>query len=91
VHLVVDRLPAKTAPVKAYAASTDGMLTPHSFPATPLNPDGLVWSHIKRTGVARVPLRRGKKLRDNIERQLATQAILPSTYCRLYLPTAWSK
>ena len=74
VHLVVDGLPAhKTALVKAYVASTDGMLTLHFLPgyAPELNPDELVWSHVKRTGVARAPLRRGEKLRDKIDAQLA--------------------
>jgi hypothetical protein len=68
------RTPAhKTALVKAYVASTDGMLTLHFLPgyAPELNPDELVWSHMKRTGVARAPLRRGEKLRDKIEAQLA--------------------
>jgi hypothetical protein len=36
-----------------------------------LNPDELVWSHMKRSGVARAPLRRGEKLREKIEAQLA--------------------
>ena len=95
VHLVVDGLPAhKTALVKAYVASTDGMLTLHFLPgyAPELNPDELVWSHMKRTGVARTPLRRGEKLRDKIDgaarRDQAHAAvgsvILPSTDCRLY-------
>ncbi len=54
VHLVVDGLPAhKTALVKAYVAATDGMLTLHLLPgyAPELNPDELVWSHMKRTGL----------------------------------------
>jgi transposase len=66
VHLVVDGVPAhKTALVKAYVASTKGMLTLHFLPgyAPELNPDELVWSHMKRTGVARAPLRRGEKLK----------------------------
>jgi transposase len=73
VHLVVDGLPAhKTALVKSYVASTRGMLTLHLLPgyAPELNPDELVWSHMKRTGVARAPLQRGEKLRDKIEAQL---------------------
>jgi transposase len=73
VHLVVDGLPAhKTALVKSYVASTRGMLTLHFLPgyAPELNPDELVWSHMKRTGVARAPLQRGEKLRDKIEAQL---------------------
>ena len=74
VHLVVDGLPAhKTALVKDYVASTKGMLTLHFLPgyAPELNPDELVWSHMKRTGVARAPMRRGEKLSDKIEAQLA--------------------
>jgi hypothetical protein len=31
----------------------------------------LVWSHVKRSGVARAPLRQGETLRDKIEAQLA--------------------
>ena len=74
VHLVVDGLPAhKTKLVKDYVASTNGMLTLHFLPgyAPELNPDELVWSHMKRTGVAGTPLRTGEKLRDKIEAQLA--------------------
>jgi transposase len=74
VHLVVDGLPAhKTALVKEYVASTNGLLTLHFLPgyAPELNPDELVWSHVKRTGVARTPLRKGEQLRDKIEAQLA--------------------
>jgi transposase len=74
VHLVVDGLPAhKTMLVKAYVASTDGRLTLHFLPgyAPELNPDELVWSHMKRTGVVRTPLRQGEKLQDKIEAQLA--------------------
>ena len=80
VHLVVDGLPAhKTALVKAYVASTNGMLTLHFLPgyAPELNPDELVWSHMKRTGVARTPLRRGEKLQEKIEAQLAAIKRLP--------------
>lgn len=80
VHLVVDGLPAhKTALVKAYVASTNGMLTLHFLPgyAPELNPDELVWSHIKRTGVARAPLQRGEKLRDKIAAQLAAIKRMP--------------
>jgi transposase len=74
VHLVVDGLPAhKTAVVKTYVASTRGRLTLHFLPgySPDLNPDEAVWSHVKRTGVARTPLRGGEKLRDKIDAQLA--------------------
>jgi transposase len=81
VHLVVDGLPAhKTLLVKAYVASTNGLLTLHVLPgyAPELNPDELVWSHIKRTGVARTPLRKGEKLQDKIEAQLAAIRSTPN-------------
>ena len=63
----------KTKLVKDYVASTNGMLTLHFLPvyAPELNPDELVWSHMKRTGVARTPLRKGEKLHDKSEAQLA--------------------
>ena len=88
VHLVVDGLPAhKTALVKAYVASTDGMLTLHFLPgyAPELNPDELVWSHVKRTGVARSPLRRGEKLQDKIEAQLAAIKRVPQLVRSFFL------
>ena len=80
VHLVVDGLPAhKTTLVKAYIASTNGMLTLHFLPgyAPELNPDELVWSHMKRTGVARAPLRKGENLQEKIVAQLAAIKRLP--------------
>jgi transposase len=73
VHLVLDSLPAhKKALVREYAEST-GKLTLHFLPghAPDLNPDELVWSHVKRTGVARRPLQKGEKLQQRIEKQLA--------------------
>jgi transposase len=73
VHLVVDGLPAhKKSNVREYIASTQGKLTMHVLPgyAPDLNPDELVWSHVKRTGVARNPLRAGEKLDLRIEQQL---------------------
>jgi len=80
VHLVLDSLPAhKTALVKTYVASTEGRLTLHFLPgyAPELNPDELVWSHVKRTGTARRPLQKGEKLRDKIEEQLANLQQMP--------------
>ncbi len=73
VHLVADSLAAhKTAAVKDYVASTGGKLTLHFLPgyAPDLNPDELVWSHAKRTGVARSPLKAGEKLQPRIDAQL---------------------
>lgn len=80
VHLVLDSLPAhKKAIVREYTESTNGRLTLHFLPgyAPDLNPDELVWSHVKRTGNARRPLQKGEKLRERIEAQLATLQKLP--------------
>lgn len=73
VRLVVDGLPAhKKAVVKEYVASTAGKLTLHFLPgyAPSLNPDELLWSHAKRTVVARSPLKAGEKLQCRVEDQL---------------------
>ena len=73
LHLVIDGLPAhKKASVGEYVTSTNGKLTLHVLPgyAPDLNPDELVWSHVKRTGVARSPLRAGEKLEIRIDEQL---------------------
>jgi transposase len=81
VRLVIDGLPAhKKAIVKEYVASTGGKLTLHFLPgyAPDLNPDELVWSHAKRTGVARSPLRAGENLQCRIDGQLQAIADRPS-------------
>ncbi len=80
VHLILDSLPAhKTLAVREYVASTHGNLTLHFLPgyAPDLNPDELVWSHVKRTGVARAPLRAGETLSERIEQQLAQLKRMP--------------
>jgi len=68
LHLVVDGLPAH----KNYVTSTAGRLTLHVLPgyAPDLNPDELVWSYAKRTGVARRPLMTGEKLQERVQEQL---------------------
>jgi len=80
LHLVLDGLPAhRKAIVKNYVASTDGKLTLHFLPgyAPELNPDELVWSYAKRTGVARNPLRAGEKLARRVQDQLTDIAARP--------------
>jgi len=73
LHLVLDGLPVhKRVTVREFVASTEGRLTLHFLPgyAPDLNPDELVWSHVKRTGTARRPLRSGEKLPDRIAGEL---------------------
>jgi transposase len=88
VHLVLDSLPAhKTARVREYVASTKGRLTLHFLPgyAPDLNPDELVWSHVKRTGAARRPLRAGETLREKIEEQLNRLKRMPQLVRSFFL------
>lgn len=73
VFLVLDSLPAHKAKiVQDYVASTDGKLEFHFLPgyAPELNPDEMVWSHMKRTGTARSPLAKGESLHDRIDVEL---------------------
>jgi len=81
LHLVLDNLPAhKTAAVRTYIDELKGRLTLHFLPgyAPDLNPDELVWSYAKRTGVARHPLRAGEKLADRVHEQLSEIAAKPA-------------
>lgn len=74
LHLIIDGLPAhKKASVRDYVKSTWGRLTLHFLPgyAPDLNPDELVWSHVKRTGTARRPLQAGERLDARIEAALS--------------------
>ena len=95
VHLVVDGLPAhKTALVKDYVASTNGLLTLHFLPgyAPELNPDELIWSHMKRTGVraSSSPQRGATERQDrgptrlHQENATARPIVLRHSRCRLY-------
>ena len=73
LHLVIDGLPAhKKGVVKEYVTSIRGRLTLHFLPgyAPDLNPDELVWSHAKRTGVARRPLQKGEQLQARVHQPL---------------------
>ena len=80
LHLVLDGLPAhKTRAVRDYVEERKGKLTLHFLPgyAPDLNPDELVWSYTKRTGVARRPLKSGEKLADRVHAQLEEIARKP--------------
>lgn len=71
---MLDGLPAhKTRGVRDCVDSLKGRLTLHFLPdyAPDLNPDELVWSYTKRTGVARSPLCGGEKLADRVHDQLS--------------------
>ncbi|OLG64528.1 DDE endonuclease, partial [Xanthomonas oryzae pv. oryzae] len=64
---------------RVYVDCLKDRLTLHLLPgdAQVLNPDELVWSYTKRTGVARSPLRSGEKLADRVHDQLSDIAVRP--------------
>ena len=71
--LILDSLPAHKGPlVRDYVDSLQGKLQLHYLPgyAPELNPDELVWNHMKRTGTAKKPLRKGDQLQARIEADL---------------------
>ena len=71
--LILDSLPAHKGPlVRSYVESLHGKLQLHYLPgyAPELNPDELVWNHMKRTGTAKKPLRKGDQLQSRIEADL---------------------
>jgi transposase len=71
--LILDSLPAHKGPaVRSYIESLQGKLQLHYLPgyAPELNPDELVWNHMKRTGTAQKPLRKGDQLQSRIETDL---------------------
>ena len=73
LYLVLDNLPShKAKVVRDYVEATRGKLELHFLPgyAPELNPDELVWSYMKRTGVARRPLTAGEVLQDCIDAQM---------------------
>jgi transposase len=73
LFLILDSLPAHKAKiVQNYVASTQGRLELHFLPgyAPELNPDEMVWNHMKRSGTARSPLAKGESLHDRIDAQL---------------------
>src|SRR6266542_2288801 len=73
LFLVLDSLPAhKAKVVRDYVEAKDGKLKLYFLPgyAPELNPDELVWSHMKRTGTAKRPLASNELLHERIEADL---------------------
>lgn len=73
LEMILDNLPAHKGPtIRAYTDSLNGKLQLHYLPgyAPDLNPDELVWSHMKRTGTAKKPLKAGEQLQPRIDADL---------------------
>src|SRR6266705_2776361 len=74
ILLVIDGHPAHKAKVdQRYVGSLEGSLELVALPtyAPDLNPDEFVWSHMKKNGVSKKPLRKNESLRDRVEEDLA--------------------
>src|SRR6266851_2974152 len=75
VFLVLDGHPAhKANVVKRYTESLEGRLELHPLPtySPDLNPDEFVWSHMKKNGVSKKPLKKNESLRQRVEADLVT-------------------
>jgi transposase len=73
LFLILDSLPAHKAKVVLdYVKEKNGKLKLFFLPgyAPELNPDELVWSHMKRTGTAKRPLASNESLQDRVEADL---------------------
>src|SRR5881296_3156319 len=88
VFLIVDGHPSHTAKtVQHYVDSLSGRLELHRLPAyaPDLNPDEFVWSHMKKNGVSKKPLKQNEALRDRVEADLlaikADPALVRSFFC----------
>lgn len=74
VFLVVDKHPAHRAhAVARFVQEQLGRLELHFLPgyAPDLNPDEFVWSHLRKVGTSKTPLRRNESLRRRVEHDLA--------------------
>lgn len=75
VFLVVDKHPSHRAKTVArFIQEQQGRLELHFLPgyAPDLNPDEFVWSHLRKIGTSKTPLRRNESLQRRVERDLAT-------------------
>jgi transposase len=81
VYLILDSLPAhKSVAAANYAAASRGKLKLFFLPgyAPELNPDELVWNHLKRTGTAKLPLAKGESLRQRLDQELQSLGRRPA-------------
>jgi transposase len=83
LFLVVDSLPAHKAKlVRDYVETTDGKLKLYFLPgyAPELNPDELVWSHMKTYGTAKRPLASNELLQERIEADIQNNRSLVRSF-----------
>jgi len=88
IFLVIDGHPAhKAKVVHRYVESLHGRLELVALPtyAPDLNPDEFVWSHMKKNGVSKKPLKQNESLQKRVEADILTiqgdQALVRSFFC----------
>jgi transposase len=88
IFLVMDGHPAHEANVvKRYVETLQGRLELVRLPsyAPDLNPDEFVWSHMKKNGVSKKPLKKNESLRQRVEEDLANiqanRELVKSFFC----------
>ena len=88
IFLVIDSHPAhKARLVQRYVESLRGRLELVPLPtyAPDLNPDELVWSHMKKNGVSKKPLKKNESLRERVEEDILSiqgnRALVRSFFC----------
>ncbi len=88
LFLIIDGHPSHTAKaVERYVKSLAGRLELHRLPsyAPDLNPDEYVWSHMKKNGVSKKPLKKNEALRKRVEEDLlkikADRKLVRSFFC----------
>lgn len=87
VFLIVDGHPAHTAKAaQKYVESLKGRLELHRLPtyAPDLNPDEFVWSHMKKIGVSKKPLKQNESLRSRVEEDLLHIKANPALVCSFF-------
>jgi transposase len=87
VFLVIDGHPSHTAKMaQRYVESLGGRLELHRLPtyAPDLNPDEFVWSHMKKNGVSKKPLKQNESLRDRVEEDLLKIYADPGLVCSFF-------
>jgi len=88
IFLVIDGHPAHKANVVQRCVETlAGRLELIALPtyAPDLNPDEFVWSHMKKNGVSKKPLKKNESLRERVERDIGSiqgnRALVRSFFC----------